>query len=88
MRRKSGLVFSMNPDNAPGMDGMTPLFFQKIWEVVKNDVIQAIQDFFLLGCMLKSIKHTIISLIPKILNLIGLKNYRPISLCSVLYKII
>ena len=81
-------IFSMNPDKAPGVDGMTPLFFQKFWTVIKKDVVKAVQDFFLSGCMLKSINHTIISLIPKILNPTSLKNYRPISLCSVLCQII
>ena len=38
--------------------------------------------------MLKSINHTVISLIPKILNPTCLKNFRPIRLCSVIYKMI
>ena len=38
--------------------------------------------------MLKSINHTIVSLIPKIPIPTDLMHYKPISLCSVLYKII
>lgn len=81
-------LFSMNSEKSPGQDGMTPLFFQKFWSIIKKDIIPAIQAFFTSGFMLKSINHTIISLIPKIQNPISLKHFRPISLCSVLYKII
>ncbi|XP_071939906.1 uncharacterized protein [Coffea arabica] len=81
-------LFSMNPEKAPGQDGMTPMFFQKFWSSIKSDIIPAIKAFFHSGLMLKSINHTVISLIPKILHPTNLKNYRPISLCSVIYKII
>ena len=79
---------SMQPEKAPGQDGMSPLFFQRFWNTIKGDVIPAILSFFNTGHMLRSINHTIISLIPKMLNPTCLKNFRPISLCSVIYKII
>ncbi|XP_027152078.1 uncharacterized protein LOC113752144 [Coffea eugenioides] len=81
-------LFSMNSEKAPGQDGMTPLFFQRFWSTIKCDVIPAIKAFFSSGYMLKSVNHTVISLVPKMLHPTSLKNYRPISLCSVLYKII
>mgnify|MGYP004712455881 CR=1 FL=1 len=67
---------------------MSPLFFQRFWSIIKGDLIPAIQSFFSLGFMLKSINHSVISLIPKILNPTYLKNFRPISQCSVIYKTI
>ncbi|XP_071905812.1 uncharacterized protein [Coffea arabica] len=81
-------LFSMNPEKAPGQDGMTPLFFQKFWNTIKSDIILAIKAFFHSGHMLRSVNHTVISLIPKILHPTTLKNFRPISLYSVFYKII
>ncbi|XP_027127794.2 uncharacterized protein [Coffea arabica] len=39
-------LFSMNPEKAPGQDGMTPLFFQKFWNTIKSDIIIAIKAFF------------------------------------------
>ena len=58
-------IFNMNPHKALGPDGMTPLFFQTFWDVVKQDVISAINSFFHSGRMLKAMNHTVISLIPK-----------------------
>mgnify|MGYP004706984917 FL=1 len=81
-------LFSMNPNKAPCQDGMTPLFFQKFWHVVKSDLIAAIRSFFHSSHMPKSWNHTVISLIPKTQNPTNLKSYRPISLCNVVYKVI
>ena len=87
MEIKSAL-FSMNPNKAPGQDGMSPLFFLKFWHVVKSNLIAAIRHFFQTSNLPKSWNHTVISLIPKIQNPTNLKSYRPISLCNVVYKVI
>ena len=81
-------LFSIHPNKAPGPDGMSPLFFQKFWYFIKDDVVQAIQSFFHSSLMLKVINNTVISLIPKVDNPTDMKQYRPISLCNVLYKMI
>ncbi|KAI0524341.1 hypothetical protein KFK09_003708 [Dendrobium nobile] len=36
----------MNGDATAGPDGFTTKFFQKSWDIVKDDVILAVQDFF------------------------------------------
>ncbi|GKD07654.1 hypothetical protein Tco_1187339, partial [Tanacetum coccineum] len=53
---------------APGPDGFTTAFFKKAWDMVGGDITWAIQDFFSNGKLLKELNHTIISLIPKIIN--------------------
>ena len=82
------VIFSMNPDKAPGVDGMSPLFFQKFWTTIKKEVVNAIQTFFHTGHLLKSVNHTVITLIPKVLNPTSLNQLRPISLCTTIYKVI
>lgn len=63
------------------------VFFKKYWHIVGRDV-----DFCLKvlneGMELAAINLTNIVLLPKILHLMNLVNFRPISLCNVFYKLV
>ena len=73
---------------APGPNGMPPLFFQTYWTDVSMDVTHAVLSCLNSCSILKSINHTFITLIPKVNNLEKVSNFRPISFCNVIYKII
>ena len=52
------------------------------------DVSQAVLSYLNSRSILRSINHTFITLIPKVQNLKRVSDFRPISLCNVIYKII
>lgn len=56
--------------------------------MIGHDFTVAIQSFFLKGFLPKGINSTILALIPKKTDATEMKDYRPISCCNVLYKII
>ena len=77
----------MAPFKASGLDGMPPLFYQNFWDLVRGDVIHDVLIFLNSGTLPNSLNHTFITLIPKTKNPENVTEYRPISLCNVLYKI-
>ncbi|KAL0439890.1 UNVERIFIED_CONTAM: hypothetical protein Slati_2472000 [Sesamum latifolium] len=81
-------VFDIAEDKAPGPDGYSSGFFKAAWPVIGKEVIQAILDFFTTGRLLKQVNATLLSLIPKVQNPTLVAEFRPISCCNVLYKVI
>jgi hypothetical protein len=78
----------MGSTKAPGPDGFTVLFYKKYWHIVKEEVLSSIWDFFGNNNLLKEQNHTFIALVPKKLGASSVHQFRPISLCNVIYKII
>ena len=79
---------SMEPFSAPGPDGMPPTFFQTYWSIVGDDVSSAVLNY-LNNCSLPAaINHTFITLIPKVKSPEKISDFRPISLCNVIYKLV
>uniref|UniRef100_A0A2N9I4W7 Reverse transcriptase domain-containing protein n=1 Tax=Fagus sylvatica TaxID=28930 RepID=A0A2N9I4W7_FAGSY len=81
-------LFQMNPSKAPGPDGMSALFFQKYWHVIGTDITSAVLDCISSRKLLKSVNYMHIALIPKVANPESMGQFRPISLCNVLYKLV
>lgn len=80
-------LFSMKPNKSPGVDGFTAGFFQKHWSLIKSSVLAAVLGFLNGGDMPAMVNKTLLVLIPKVAHPQELAQFRPISLCTVLYKI-
>ena len=82
------VLFAMPNDKSPGPDGFTSKFFKETWDQIGSEFILSIQSFFAKGFLPKGINSTILALIPKKLEAKEMKDYRPISCCNVIYKVI
>jgi hypothetical protein len=81
-------LLEIGSTKAPGLDGFTTLFYKKYWNIVKDAVLSSIWDFLGKNHLLKEQNHTFIALIPKKLGASSMNQFRPISLCNIIYKII
>ncbi|KAL2237305.1 UNVERIFIED_CONTAM: putative mitochondrial protein [Sesamum indicum] len=81
-------IFYIAEDKAPGRDGFSSGFFKAAWPVVGTEVTRAVLDFFTTGKLLKQVNTTLLALIPKIHTPMSVNDFRPISCCNVLYKVI
>lgn len=79
---------NMHLGMAPGIDGMIALFYPKYWDVVGSVVSNACFKFLNVVADVSEINKIVISLILKVSNPTKLIEFRPISLCTVIYKII
>ena len=78
----------MKPFKAPGADGLHAGFYQQFWHEVGKSVSEVVMDVFVKGVVPEYLNDTLIILIPKCSSPETLNNYRPISLCNSVYKVI
>ena len=81
-------LWSMKPYKAPGPDGLHAGFFQRFWLTVRDSVRKEVEKAFVERKVPEYLNKTHIVLIPKIQGPETIGNYRPISLCNLVYKII
>ncbi|XP_056850846.1 uncharacterized protein LOC130500139 [Raphanus sativus] len=62
-------LFMMHPEKAPGPDGMTALFFQHSWHVVKQDLVTMVNNFLISGELDSRLNMTNICVMSEIENL-------------------
>ena len=82
------IVFQMKKGKAPGPDGFPIEFFQEFWDIIKLDLLAVAQESQKNKQMLRALNSTFLALIPKGEGADQLSQFRPISLCNVIYKII
>ena len=78
----------MEPLKAPRPDGLPPLFFQRYWHVVGDDVTEAMLSCLSTRVIPASLNGTFITLIPKVKSPTKVSEFRHISLCNIVYKLV
>lgn len=81
-------LMGMKSYKAPGPDGFQPIFYKIFWDDVGDDVWQFVRQSFSYGQFVAPVVDTQMILIPKTDDPSSFKDFRPISLCNVLYKIV
>jgi len=82
------IVNNMRSNATPGPDGFKTAFYKAAWKWIGKDVSKLVTDFYVTNYLHKELNKTHIALIPKVIAPNTPKDYRPISLCNVIYRII
>jgi hypothetical protein len=80
-------IMSMKAESAPGPNGLTVTFFRKFWRYLKKDFMQMVQDFNRNRLDLKRLNYGVITLVPKVKEANTVRQYMPICLLNVDFKI-
>ena len=83
-----GALFEMNPTKAPSYDGPPTLFFQNFQQELGSDMTTICLKLLNEDASIALFNKPIISLIPKTKSPKKVAEFRPISLCTLIYKMI
>jgi hypothetical protein len=73
-------------DTAPGPDGLLVIFFKKFWPLLRKEVLAI---GFAMGTVdIARLNFGILSLIPKVPGADNIKQFRPIALINVIFKLV
>ncbi|GJX55522.1 RNA-directed DNA polymerase, eukaryota [Tanacetum coccineum] len=81
-------VWDCGINKSLGPDGFTFEFYRRYWNVIDQDVVAAVSLFFSTSSFPIGCNSSFIALIPKTQEAKVVKDFRPISLIGIIYKII
>lgn len=82
------MIWTLQPDKAPGPHGFPICFYRAFYGVIKNDLTKMIRWIQRKGKIGGYTNATHLSLIPKENHPASFSHFRPISLCNSSYKIL
>ncbi|XP_026454928.1 uncharacterized protein LOC113356126 [Papaver somniferum] len=80
-------VFNLNVDGAPSPDGFSGCFYGHCREIIADDLINAIVYYWLLKRIPNGVNSSFITLLAKVRGANTLRNFRPIGLSDVFFKV-
>ncbi|TWW57318.1 Transposon TX1 uncharacterized 149 kDa protein ORF 2 [Takifugu flavidus] len=81
-------LLGMKGRKAPGVNGLTVEFFKAFWDIVAHDMLEVFNESLALGSLPLSCRRAVVTLLPKKGNLPEIKNWRPVSLLCMDYRIL
>jgi hypothetical protein len=81
------VIFSSYAEGAPDPDGLSFIFYQNFWDLIKNDFCRMVQAFQEGKLDLFRLNFSYLTLIPKVEDVMEMRNFRPISLLNYSFKI-
>ena len=88
MQELQAALQAMQGHRAPGIDGLTAEFYRAFWGILGQDVLDVFNECLASGSLPVSCRRAVLTLLPKKGNLQDIKNWRPVSLLCVDYKIL
>jgi hypothetical protein len=81
-------LFSIGDLKAPGPDGLHAIFYKRFWHLLGDDLVHEVLAAVNSCEIPAGWNDTTIVMIPKVKNPEKVTQFRPISLCNVVYKVI
>lgn len=81
-------LLPLKPYKAPGLDGLHARFAQHFWSTLGNSITEEVQRIFDTQKMPTYLNQTFVVLNAKRIGPKLLVHFRPISLCTTVYKIV
>ena len=78
----------LHPTKASGPDGMSAIFFHKYWDIVGHSITNMVLNVLNSNMPITEINKTNIAFIPKTNQPSKMAEFRPISLCNTIYKLV
>jgi hypothetical protein len=73
---------------SPGVDSIPAEFYQEMWEDIEFDIFNFVSESISQAFLAEELNVSKIALLPKSEDRLHIKNYRPISLLNIAYKIV
>ncbi|KAE8787595.1 putative NOT transcription complex subunit VIP2 [Hordeum vulgare] len=82
------IINGMNPSSAPRLDGLSFRFFQTFWHSIKGEIMTLFREFEHGVSNLSRLNVRIITLIPKVPGASDIRQFRPITVIIVVFRIL